>query len=194
MAAPQRLTTEARKAVFQNFERTSILSLSDELKDYDRDASELRIAPEIVVKARSREDVQKLFALANEHGFPVTPRGGGTGLAGGCLPVCGGVILSLEEMNRIFLVDEKNLIARVEPGVITETLKNAAREKGLFYPPDPAGLDKSTIGGNASTNAGGPACVKYGTTRDYVLALEVVLPNGRMIRTGVNTRKGGGRV
>ena len=134
--------------------------------------------------------MQKLIALANEYGFAVTPRGAGTGLAGGCLSVQGGVILSLEEMNRLLLVDEKNLIAVVEPGVITENLKNAAREKGLFYPPDPAGLDKSTIGGNAATNAGGPACVKYGTTRDYILGLEVVLPNGRFIRTGVKTRKG----
>jgi len=190
MADLRQLSPEARKAVFCSFDHTSILSLSDELKDYDRDASELRIAPELVVKARCREDVQKLFELANRYGFPVTPRGGGTGLAGGCLALQGGVILSLEEMNRILRVDDKNLVAVVEPGVITETLKNTVREKGLFYPPDPAGLDKSTIGGNAATNAGGPACVKYGTTRDYILGLEVVLPNGHLLRTGVNTRKG----
>ncbi|MBN2428422.1 MAG: FAD-binding protein [Deltaproteobacteria bacterium] len=190
MAQRQLLSSEARDALYGSFESGQILSQPAELENYDRDASELRIVPELVVKARCREDVQKLFELANRFDFPVIPRGGGTGLAGGCLASQGGVVLSLEEMSRIRLVDEKNLIAVVEPGVITETLKNSAREKGLFYPPDPAGLDKSTIGGNAATNAGGPACVKYGTTRDYILGLEVVLPNGHLIRTGVNTRKG----
>ncbi|NLC71999.1 MAG: FAD-binding protein [Desulfuromonadaceae bacterium] len=172
------------------FAPRQLLSTPAELENYDRDASELRIQPQVVVKARGREDVQKLMRLANRHRFPVIPRGAGTGLAGGCLAPHGGVILALAEMNRILSIDEKNLIAEVEPGVITQHLKDAARLKGLYYPPDPAGLDQSTIGGNAATNAGGPACVKYGTTRDYILALEVVLPDGEVIRTGVQTRKG----
>lgn len=190
MSESQKLSPEAVKAISGSFEPDNILSMPGELVDYDRDASELRVVPEMVVKARNCADVQRLLCLANEYAFPVTPRGGGTGLAGGCLPARGGVILSLAEMDRIQLVDERNLVARVEPGVITEKLKNAVREKKLFYPPDPAGLDKSTIGGNAATNAGGPACLKYGTTRDYILGLEVVLPSGRLIRTGVQTRKG----
>jgi D-lactate dehydrogenase (cytochrome) len=172
------------------FPPQQLLSSVEELENYDRDASELRIPPQVGLKARCREDVQKLMRLASRHGFPVIPRGAGTGLAGGCLAPHGGVILSLAEMNRIRTIDEKNLIAEVEPGVITLDLKKAAQAKGLYYPPDPAGLDQSTIGGNASTNAGGPACVKYGTTRDYILALEVVLPDGELIRTGVQTRKG----
>ncbi|MBN1141584.1 MAG: FAD-binding protein, partial [Deltaproteobacteria bacterium] len=174
----------------REFAPERILSTPEELENYDRDASELRIPPQVVVKARCREEVQKLLRLADRYGFPVVPRGAGTGLAGGCLAPHGGVILSLAEMNRILVVDEKNLVAEVEPGVITLQLKDAAKAKGLYYPPDPAGLDQSTIGGNAATNAGGPACVKYGTTRDYILGLEVVLPNGEMIRSGVKTRKG----
>jgi len=172
------------------FASQQLLTTAEELKNYDRDASELRIPPQVVLKARCREDVQKLMRLANHHRFPVIPRGGGTGLAGGCLAPYGGVILCLLEMNRILTIDEKNLTAEVEPGVITQDLKDAARARGLYYPPDPAGLDQSTVGGNAATNAGGPACVKYGTTRDYILGLEVVLPDGELVRTGVQTRKG----
>ena len=120
----------------------------------------------------------------------MTPRGLGTGLAGGALPVLGGVVLSLARMNRIIAIEPRNMIAVVEPGVVNLDLKNAVREHGLFYPPDPASLDTCSIGGNAATNAGGPACVKYGTTRDYILGLEAVLPSGEMLTTGVRTRKG----
>jgi D-lactate dehydrogenase (cytochrome) len=160
------------------------------LANYDHDASELRYTPEMVVVVRSRDQVQELLRLANQYRFPVTPRSGGTGLAGGCLPVCGGVVLDVSRMNRILAIDTRNLIAEVQPGVITHDLREAARAAGLFYPPDPASLAESTLGGNAATNAGGPACVKYGTTKDYVLGLEAVLPNGQLIRTGVKTRKG----
>ena len=120
----------------------------------------------------------------------MTPRGLGTGLAGGALPVLGGVVLSLARMNRIIAIEPRNMIAVVEPGVVNLDLKNAVREHGLFYPPDPASLDTCSLGGNAATNAGGPSCVKYGTTRDYILGLEAVLPNGEMLATGVRTRKG----
>jgi glycolate oxidase subunit GlcD len=111
-------------------------------------------------------------------------------VTGGALAVEGGIILSLLKMNRILEIDEKNLIAVVEPGVINQDLQKAAEQKGLFYPPDPASLDTSSIGGNVAENAGGPRCLKYGTTREYVLGLEFVLPDGRVITTGVKTRKG----
>ena len=160
------------------------------LANYDRDASELRHTPEMAVIVHNREQVQELLRLANRFHFAVTPRSAGTGLAGGCLSTCGGVVLDLSHMNRILAIDTRSLIAEVQPGVITQQLRDAARQAGLFYPPDPASLDESTLGGNAATNAGGPACVKYGTTKDYVLGLEVVLPNGQLLRTGVKTRKG----
>jgi len=160
------------------------------MADYAEDASRLRHMPEAVVKASEAPQVQRLFQLANRCRFPVTPRGLGTGLAGGAVPVLGGVVLDCSAMNRILDVDPVNLIAVVEPGVINGELKKAAAGEGLFYPPDPASYDTCSIGGNAATNAGGPACVKYGTTRDYVLGLEVVLPTGSGVQTGVQTRKG----
>jgi D-lactate dehydrogenase (cytochrome) len=157
---------------------------------FGRDSVELSYLPEAVVEATSVEQVEALLKLANEHRFPVTPRGTGTGLAGGAAPVYGGITLSLARMNRIIDIDSANLIAVVEPGVINGDLKKAVKELGLFYPPDPASFDTCSLGGNAATNAGGASCVKYGTTRDYVLGLEAVLPTGGRIRAGVQTRKG----
>lgn len=154
------------------------------------DTSQFQFSPELVVRAQNVRDIQTLMRLANLHRFPVTPRGGGSGLAGGCLPTYGGVVLLMDGRNRIIEIDNKNLIMRVEPGAISQEVRTAADRAGLFYPPDPAGMDQSTIGGNAATDAGGPACVKYGTTRDYILGLEAVLPNGEQIATGVETRKG----
>ncbi len=145
---------------------------------------------EAAVWGANAEQISRLMRLANEKGFAVTPRGAGSGLAGGVCPVHGGVLLCLERMNRILAIDTENLVAEVEPGVITKDLRDAAAAQGLFYPPDPASLDTSSIGGNAATNAGGPACVKYGATRDYVLGLEAVLPSGECITAGVRTRKG----
>ncbi len=162
-------------------------------KDLDaasQDASGLTRRPEAVLAAKTVEDVQAVLRLANRHGFPVTPRGAGTGLAGGALAAHGGVVLDLSAMNRILSIDPADMLAVVEPGVVAMTLRDAVREKGLFYPPDPASLDASTLGGNAATNAGGPACVKYGVTRDYVLGLEAVLPSGELVRVGTATRKG----
>jgi glycolate oxidase subunit GlcD len=143
-----------------------------------------------VVEATSEQQVQALLALASEFRFPVTPRGTGTGLAGGAVPVAGGVVLSLSRMNRILAIDRENLLAVVEPGVINCDLKAAARKEGLAYPPDPASFDTCSIGGNVATNAAGASCIKYGTTKDYVLGLDVVLPSGEKIRTGVQTKKG----
>ena len=161
------------------------------LEDFSKDGTpNLRYRPEIAVEASEVASVQALLRLANELRFPVTPRGLGTGLAGGALPVLGGVVLSLARMNRIIAIEPRNMIAVVEPGAVNLDLKNAVREHGLFYPPDPASLDTCSLGGNAATNAGGPSCVKYGTTRDYILGLEAVLPNGEMLAAGVRTRKG----
>ena len=127
--------------------------------------------------------------MCNEKGIPVTPRGAGTGLSGGALPVSGGVSLSLELMNNILDIDERNLQATVEPGVITQVFQEAVEAKGLFYPPDPASKGSCFIGGNLAENSGGPKAVKYGVTKDYVLNLEVVLPDGQIIWTGANVLK-----
>jgi glycolate oxidase len=166
--------------------------LTDEaaLAARSRDESGLVRPPVAVLLAKDEGQVARLVSLANKHGFAVVPRGAGTGLAGGCLAGPCGVVLDLTAMNSILSIDTQSLTATVEPGVLTGDLRRAAKAKGLFYPPDPASLDTSTIGGNAATNAGGPACVKYGTTRDYVLGLRAVLPTGEVIRAGVNTRKG----
>ncbi len=162
----------------------------EKLMEFGKDAGEYVHVPDLVVEATNSDQVQTLLRLANQYRFPVTPRGLGTGLAGGAVPLFGGVVLSLARMNRIVSVERKNMIAVVEPGVINLDLKNAVLDKGLFYPPDPASLDTCSIGGNVATNAGGPSCVKYGTTRDYVLGLEAVLPSGEIIKAGVQTRKG----
>jgi len=155
-----------------------------------RDESGLVRQPAAVLLAKSEAQVARLVSLANEHLFSVIPRGAGTGLAGGCLAPERGVVLDLTAMNSILDIDTRSLTATVEPGVLTGDLRAAVKAKGLFYPPDPASLATSTIGGNAATNAGGPACVKYGTTRDYVLGLTAVLPTGEVVRAGANTRKG----
>ncbi len=144
----------------------------------------------MVVCAQNVADVQALLTLANQHRFPVTPRGGGSGLAGACLADRGGVVLSTRGLDAIRAIDTINFTMEVEAGAISQRVREAAAARGLFYPPDPAGMELSTIGGNAATDAGGPACVKYGTTRDYILGLEAVLPDGSLITTGVRTRKG----
>ncbi len=184
------ITDEIRRRISHELGDDCIVTDPDEAGTYDCDASGLSYPPELVIRPMETAQIQMLMRLANEYKFPVIPRGGGSGLAGGCVPVLGGVVLSLEKLNRIISVDTKNLIAEVESGTITEILRNAVQQKGLFFPPDPAGMDQSTIGGNAATNAGGPSCLKYGTTKDYILGLEAVLPSGRMINTGTRTRKG----
>lgn len=145
--------------------------------------------PDVVLKPGSTDEVSRIMKLCNQHIIPVTPRGGGTGLSGGAIPVQRGVVLSMERFNNIISIDELNLQTIVEPGVITEVFQNALKEKGLFYPPDPASRGSCFIGGNVSENSGGPKAVKYGVTRDYVLNLEVVLPDGEIIWTGANVLK-----
>ena len=145
--------------------------------------------PEVVVFAHSRDDVSKLLRFANENKIPVTARGAGYGYVGSCVPIRRGIALSLMQMNQIKEIDFADAIAVVEAGVITGELKRAARSKKLFYPPDPASFEHCTIGGNVATNAGGPRCLKYGVTRNYITGLEVVLANGDLLRTGGRVHK-----
>ena len=145
--------------------------------------------PEVVVFARSSDDVRELLRFANENKIPVTARGAGYGYVGSCVPIHRGIALSFVRMNQIKEIDFADAIAVVEPGVITGELKRAARSKKLFYPPDPASFEHCTIGGNVATNAGGPRCLKYGVTRNYITGLEVVLANGDLLRTGGRIHK-----
>jgi len=145
--------------------------------------------PEAVALPRSAGSVSKLLRFANRHNIAVTPRGAGHGYVGGCVPVRGGIVLSLERLNRIREVSPADFVAVVEAGVITQKLQDEVEKLGLFYPPDPASKAQSFIGGNIATNAGGPRCLKYGVTRDYVLGLEVALADGTVLRLGGRTHK-----
>src|SRR5438093_6685019 len=145
--------------------------------------------PEVVVFARSTGDVSKRLQFASREKIPVTARGGGVGYVGGCVPVRGGIALSLMRMNRIKEINFTDAVAVLEPGVFTAELKAAVRAQKLFYPPDPASMKDCTVGGNVATNAGGPRCLKYGVTRNYVIGLEVVLANGDVLRTGGRVHK-----
>jgi glycolate oxidase len=152
---------------------------------YGQDETEdLLFLPEVVVKPSSTEVVSAIMQLATDEGIPVTPRGAGTGLSGGALPVFGGIVLSMEKFNRVLEIDEANLQAIVEPGVITQKFQEEVESRGLYYPPDPSSRGSSQLGGNLAECAGGPHAVKYGVTKDYVLGLEAVLPNGEILRTG----------
>ncbi len=145
--------------------------------------------PQAVVFARTTEEVSKLLRFAHRRGVAVTPRGAGYGYVGGCVPVLGGIALSLARMNRIEEIHFADGVAVVQPGVLTGDLQAAVRQRGLYYPPDPASFKECSIGGNIATNAGGPRCLKYGVTRHYVRGLEVVLADGRVLRTGGRTHK-----
>ncbi len=145
--------------------------------------------PDAVARPRSARSVVALLGFAHQHKIPVTPRGAGHGYVGGCVPSHGGIVLSLERMNRIKEINTGDFVAVVEPGVITEKLQNAVEKRGLYYPPDPASRADCSLGGNIATNAGGPRCLKYGVTRDYVLGLEVALGDGTLVRLGGRTHK-----
>jgi glycolate oxidase len=167
-----------------------LLNDAENINKYGRDETEnLFYAPDIIVKPRSAQEISALLKICNQHLIPVTPRGAGTGLTGGALPNFGGLVISMERFNSILEIDERNLQVTTEPGVITEVLQNTVKEKGLFYPPDPASKGSCFIGGNISENSGGPKAVKYGVVKDYVLNLEVVLPTGEIIWTGSNVLK-----
>ncbi len=175
----------------QNIVGTSYVFTDDETrKNYGHDETEdYNFPPQVVVKPKTPEEISAIMKLATEHTIPVTPIGAKTGLSGGALSIYGGIGLSMERFNSIIEVDDKNLQVIVEPGVITQVLKDAVAEKGLFYPVDPSSLGSCFIGGNIAENSGGARAVKYGVTKDYVLNLEVVLPNGEIIWTGANTLK-----
>jgi glycolate oxidase len=157
---------------------------------YSYDATRNSYEPDLVLFPRNEEDVQAILRYCNEHKIIITPRGAGSGFTGGALPANGGIILAFEKhMNKILEIDLQNMVAVVEPGVINMDLQQAVEAKGLFYPPDPASEQYSTLGGNVAENAGGMRAAKYGITKDYVMALRAVIPNGEVIRAGKRTIK-----
>ncbi len=157
---------------------------------YCYDATRDRFEPDAVVFPRDEQDISKILAYCNEHRIVIVPRGAGSGFTGGALPAKGGIILSLERhMNKLLEIDMQNMVARVQPGLVNMQLQKAVEEVGLFYPPDPASEEYSTLGGNVSENAGGMRAAKYGITKDYVMALRAVLPNGDIIQAGKKTIK-----
>lgn len=155
-------------------------------KDYTED---FRFPPEVIVKPETPEQISEIIKLANQFKIPVYPRGGGTGLSGGALPVLGGICLSMERFNKILELDELNFQAIVQPGVITEVFQMECEKKNMYYPPDPASRGSCTLGGNLAECAGGPRAVKYGVTKDYILGIEFVSPTGEIINTGARTIK-----
>lgn len=183
--------SESQIKVFQQIVGQPFVIISEEDKaPYSKDYTEdLSYTPEVVIKPRTPEEIAEIMRYCNAHHIPVTPRGAGTGLSGAALPVHGGIVIAMERFNEIISIDEKNFQVTVEPGVINEVLQQAVKEKGLFYPPDPASKGSCFLGGNIAHASGGPRALKYGTTRDYVLNLEVVLPSGDIIWTGANTLK-----
>jgi glycolate oxidase len=174
------LSRRLRDAVGADFVRTDDLSRMS----YGTDALKRGRPADVVVLPATAAEVSAVARACHETGTPLVPRGGGTGYTGGSVPVRGGVVMSLERMNRILEIDEGNLLAIVQPNVITGDLQDAVEKVGLFYPPDPASLRQSVIGGNVAECAGGPRAFKYGVTKQFVLGLEAVLPTGEIIRTG----------
>ncbi|WP_448606919.1 FAD-binding oxidoreductase [Paenimyroides ceti] len=184
------ITEEVVTALQQIVSPSFVFSNEDILKQYGSDHTEdLNFPPSVVVKPQTTEEVSEIMKLASKYEIPVVPIGARTGLSGGILAVHKGIGLSLERMNRIITIDEKNFQVVTQPGVITEVLQNEVAKADLFYPVDPSSKGSCFIGGNIAENAGGARAVKYGVTKDYVLNLEVVLPNGNIIWTGANTLK-----
>jgi glycolate oxidase len=180
VALAERFVARLREAVGNEHIRSD----QDSLNAYGADALGIGHAPDLVVVPADTTEIASVARLCNEHRVPLVVRGAGTGYTGGAVPTRGGLVLSMERLNRILEIDEVNLLAVVEPNVITADLQRAVEARGLFYPPDPASLEKSSIGGNVAECAGGPRAFKYGTTKRYVLALEAVLPTGEIIETG----------
>ncbi len=180
------IVSEFKVICGEEYVYTSQDVLEQNSKDYTED---LRFFPEVVARPKNSEEVSLLLKICNQHLIPVTPRGAGTGLSGGALPVHGGLVIAMDRFNKIMMIDERNLQATVEPGVINQVFQDAVMAKGLFYPPDPASRGSCFLGGNLAESAGGPKAVKYGVTKDYVLNCEVVLPTGEIIWTGANVLK-----
>jgi len=183
---PKKVIKALQKIVGKNY----VSVTKEDLLCYAYDATQITSLPDAVVFPHSSEEISKVMRLANQYLFPVVPRGAGSGMSGGAVPIKGGIVLAMSRFNRILEINENDMWAWAEPGVVTEDLKKAVEEKGLFYPPDPASKGFSTIGGNVAECAGGPKAVKYGVTKDYILALEAVLPTGEIIQTGKKTIKG----
>ncbi|CAF3388270.1 unnamed protein product [Rotaria sp. Silwood2] len=163
---------------------------ADSVQSYSHDYTEdFSFPPEVIVKPKNTEEVSKVIILANKYNIPVVPRGGGTGLSGGALPIFGGICLSMERFKSIIEIDEANFQAVVEPGVITQIFQEECEKRNLFYPPDPASRGSCFLGGNLAECSGGPKAVKYGVTKDYVLALEFVTASGEIINTGARVLK-----
>jgi len=163
----------------------SLIIDGEGLERYSHDETVgLQAVPEVVVKVQTTQQISQVMRLASRERIPVVPRAGGQGLSGGAVATCGGIILSVEKMNRVLEIDTDNLMVTTEPGVITGDLRRAVEAEGLFYPPDPASIDSCCIGGNVAEGAGGPDAVKYGTTKDYVCGLQAVLPSGEIINLG----------
>jgi len=167
----------------------SVSSTAADISTHSADKWFASAPPEVVVFPGSTEEVSAVLRYAHEHGIPVTARGAGVGYVGGCVPLRGGIALSVMRMNRIKEINLPDGVAVVEPGVITGELQDRVRQKGWFYPPDPASLKECSLGGNIATNAGGPRCLKYGVTRHYVLGLEAVLADGTIVRAGGRCHK-----
>ncbi|MBI4667354.1 MAG: FAD-binding protein [Nitrospinae bacterium] len=180
---------EVKRTIKGLFPPEDVTDAPEDLMVYGYDATGEERKPEIAIFPRTPEQVSAVLKLANQHRFPVTPRGAGSGFVGAAIPTHYGVEMVMTRMNRILEIDTDNLTAVVEPGLVTEKFQKAVEAQGLFYPPDPASLKMSTLGGNVAMGAGGPRAVKYGVTRDYVLGLEVVLPTGEIINTGAKTVK-----
>lgn len=175
--------------LLQHFAAISLIT-DEDLQHYGHDETEdFNFPPRLVLRPTTTAQVSGILAYCNQENIPVTPSGARTGLSGGALPIHGGVVVSMEKMNKILSIDEENYQVTTEPGVITQELQEAVKEHGLFYPPDPASKGSCFIGGNIAENSGGPKAVKYGVTADYVLNLEVVLPSGEVIWTGANVLK-----
>ncbi len=162
----------------------------EDLLVYSYDATKQKAVPDIVLAPHSTEEVSAIMKAADEHRIPVYPRGAGSGFTGGSIPLLGGIVLNMVEMNCIIEIDEKNLIAVVEPGVVVKNFQDRVEKLGLFYPPDPASSVMATMGGTVAECAGGLRCVKYGVTRDYVIGIEAVMPDGGIMNFGVRTIKG----
>ncbi len=170
--------------------KENVTTQKADLLCYSYDATQLKFLPDVVVHPLTAEEISLMMKMANAEKIPVFPRGAGSGFTGGSLPVTGGIVLATERMNRIIEIDSENLVATVEPGVVTGQFQQAVEKLGLFYPPDPASLKFSTLGGNVAECAGGPRCVKYGVTKDFIIGLQIVTPQGDIITTGGPTMKG----
>ena len=191
MTSPSRisLTRKQKKTLLSILPKDRVITAGEKTAVYGVDAGQKRGTPAAVLRPKDTKEVQDILAFAQKERLPVHPRARGTNMVGACVPESGGIVISCLELNRILEVDERDYVACVQPGVVTGDLDSFLEDRGLFYPPDPASVAFSTIGGNVSTNAGGMRAVKYGVTRDYVLGVEAVLPGGRILKTGGRCHK-----